>query len=124
MIFDDSFFTLRIDENHIVHVQVRGAWTPAIADRYWRALGPFLAASRAALGYAKVLVDRRQTPIMPLPMVMVMRAGLRVHYAQDDVLALVVDSSPLKSQVRQNYAASRIEAFLSHDAALAWLAHR
>lgn len=122
MRFDDPAFALWMDEHHIVHVRATGAWTPEIADRYWPAFSPFLAESRARLsGYAKALVDRRGAPIMTIAMVHRMRDGIIEHYQPDDRLALVVDSSPLKSQIRQNYPLDHLEAFLSYDAAMAWL---
>lgn len=121
MTFDDPSFTLRMDDRHIIHVRAFGLWTPETAERYWRAFQPFLAESRAALGHAKVVVDRRGAPVMPREMVAAMRDGIATHYHPDDRLALVVDSSPLKSQVRQTYALKHLDAFLSHDAALAWL---
>lgn len=122
MRLDDPAFVLWIDEHHIAHVQTQMLWTPETADRYWTAFGPYLRESRSRLGgNAKVLVDRRGTPAMPVELIHLMRDGINQHYSPDDRLALVVDSSPLKSQVRQNYLLDNLEAFLSYDAALAWL---
>ena len=122
MRLDDPAFVLWIDEHHITHVQTRMQWTPEIADRYWTAFEPYLHESRARLGgSAKVLVDRRGAPAMPVGMIHRMRDGIAQYYRPGDRLAMVVDSSPLKSQIRQTYMLDNLEAFLSHDAALAWL---
>lgn len=119
---DDPAFVIRMDDHHIVHVRVCDVWTPDAAERYWRAFLPFLHQSRAHFaGYAKALIDRRGAPIMPVAMVQKMREGILEHYRPEDRLALVVDSSPLKAQIRQNYPLLNLDAFLSHDAALAWL---
>ncbi|MBZ6383549.1 hypothetical protein [Sphingomonas sanguinis] len=121
MRIEDPSFTVWIDDRHVIHVHAQGTWSAEIADRYWRAFGPFLEKSRRHFGFAKVLVDRRGAPVMPPALIQAMRDGILAHYRQDDWLALVVDSSPLKSQARQNYPLEHLEAFLSYDAALAWL---
>jgi hypothetical protein len=121
MRFDDPAFAIWMDEHHIIHVRTLDVWTPEGAERYWIAFQPFLDESRRQLGYAKALVDRRGSPVMSMPMVQAMRGGILAHYRPDDRLALVVDSSPLKMQVRQNYPLQHLEAFLSYEAALAWL---
>ncbi|MDR6144326.1 hypothetical protein QE363_000119 [Sphingomonas sp. SORGH_AS870] len=121
MRIDDPGFSVWLDDRFIIQVRTRTAWTIEIADRYWACFQPFLDASRAQWGHARVLVDRRGTPIMPITMVQVMRDGIMAFYRPGDRLALVVDSSPLKMQVRQNYQLPNIDAFLSYDAALAWL---
>jgi len=119
---DDPAFVIRMGDHHIVHVRVCDVWTPDIAERYWRVFLPFLHQSRVHFGgYAKALIDRRGTPIMPIAMIQKMREGVLEHYRSEDRLALVVDSSPLKAQIRQNYPLPNLDAFLSHDAALAWL---
>ncbi|WP_343525327.1 hypothetical protein [Sphingomonas sp.] len=121
MKIEDPSFAIWLDEQYIIHVRAHGIWTPAIAERYWTAFRPFLDEARARMGHARALVDRRGAPIMPIEMVQTMHDGITNHYRPGDRLALVVDSSPLKSQVRQNYRRAFLDAFLSHDAALAWL---
>lgn len=118
---EDAAFAIAMGDHHIIHVRARGIWTPDIADRYWPAFHPFLIESRAHLGHAKALIDRRGAPIMPMAMVEKMREGIVTYCAPGDRLALVVDSSPLKSQVRQSYPLENLDAFLSYGAALAWL---
>ncbi|WP_294248974.1 hypothetical protein [uncultured Sphingomonas sp.] len=121
MHIEDPAFTVTMDDRYIIHVRAHGPWSPEIADRYWLAFQPFLDESRRRLGYAKALIDRRGAPVMSMAMVQAMRDGIMAHYRPDDRLALVVDSSPLKSQVRKNYPLAHLDAFLSYDAALAWL---
>lgn len=122
MKFEDPDFSIWMDEHHIVHVRTRNRWTADVADRYWQAFQPFLIESRVRLGgHGKALIDRRGAPVMPVEMVHRMRDGVARFYRPGDQLALVVDSSPLKLQVRQNYPLEHLDAFLSYDAALAWL---
>jgi len=121
MRIQDPAFTIAMDDRCIIHVRAEGLWCPQVATRYWSAFLPFLAESRRCLGHAKVLIDRRGAPVMPPEMVQHMRLGIMNHYHADDRLALVFDTSPLKSQARQNYPLEHLDAFLSYDAALAWL---
>ena len=121
MRIEDPAFTVALDDRYIIHVRAHGLWTPEIADRYWCAFQPFLDESRRHLGHAKALIDRRGAPVMPMAMVQAMRQGIVAHYHADDRLALVVDSSPLKLQMRKTYPLAHLDAFLSYDAALAWL---
>jgi hypothetical protein len=124
MRFDDPAFAIWMDEHHIIHVRTFDVWTMESADRYWTAFRPFLAESRARLGgHAKALIDRRGAPVMSTEMVHTMRDGIAENYAPGDRLALVVDSSPLKLQVRKSYTLENLDAFLSYEAALAWLIH-
>ena len=96
---EDPSFSLTIDHRHIVRVRVHGGLSPAIMARFWPAFAPAIATvSGVGVG-----------------------AGMAIHYAPDDRLAIVVDSTPLKAQIRQQYALKHREAFLSRDAALAWL---
>ena len=74
-------------------------------------------------GWAKALIDRRGAPVMTPEMIHRMRDGIAENYQASDRLALVLDSSPLKLQARRNYALENFEAFLSYEAALAWLIH-
>lgn len=118
---EDPSFSLTIDHRHIVCVRVHSGLSPAILDRFWRAFDPAIAKSRRAWGYGKVMVDRRGAPILTPDTVALVRHDMAIHYAPDDRLAMVVDSTPLKAQVRQNYELAHMDAFLSRDAALAWL---
>lgn len=118
---EDPSFSLTIDHRHIVRVRVHGGLSPAIMDRFWPAFAPAIAESRRGRGHGKVMVDRRGAPTPTPDTVAMVRAGMAIHYAPDDRLAIVVDSTPLKAQIRQQYALKHREAFLSRDAALAWL---
>ncbi len=121
---DDPDFIIWMDDHHIVQVRTSNLWTQETAGRYWAAFQPFLTESRARLGgWAKALIDRRGAPVMTPEMIHRMRDGIAENYQASDWLALVLDSSPLKLQARRNYALENFEAFLSYEAALAWLIH-
>ena len=118
---EDPSFSLTIDHRRIVCVRVHSGLTPAILDRFWSAFDAAIAESRRVWGHGKVMVDRRGAPILTPDIVARVRQDMAIHYAPDDRLAMVVDSTPLKAQVRQNYELAHMDAFLSRDAALAWM---
>ena len=116
------FYSLRLDEDlGVVRAVTCGLWTSAEADEYIDNLARFVSDSRDRYGRAKVLVDRRRSPVQTSEVADRFGEANRTLYRPDDRLAIVVDSYLLKGQVRRRFVHEGAKAFLSYDAAETWL---
>ncbi len=105
----------------ILSVRVSGSWTLSEIDRYAREAGPQFAQAREQAGRLRLLVDLGATAVISQSLLdPLARAGMQYSRA-DDRVALVVNSTLLKLQMRRMIADAPAEIFVTLDEAAAWL---
>jgi hypothetical protein len=115
-------FDVRIDEAaRIVRTEARGFWTLMQTEDYCAELADRIEECRRRFGCARVLVDRRDAPIQPIPVIERLGEFNATHFADSDRLAIVVESSLAKGQMRRHFTHAGSQAFLSYVAAELWL---
>ncbi len=118
----DAPFDLWIDDGaRIVRTAGRGFWTMAQAEAYAFELGEVMDQCRLRFGHSRVLSDRRGTPVQAHAVADRLGLANATLFTERDRLAVVVDSSLAKSQLRRRFAHSGSQAFLSYAAAELWL---
>lgn len=116
------FFTLKLDASvAIIRATTIGFWSVETVVAYITQLERFVVDSQNRFGRAKVLVDRRQTPIQAPDVADRLGKLNGTLYRSDDRLALVVDSNLAKGQMRRRFVHEGSKAFLSYEAAETWL---
>ena len=112
IIRDDPLRILRISR---VVVQQLGD-----VDRYLAVLGDVVRDARLRFGRVRVLADLRNSPIRTQEAAERMRLGNLALYREGDRVALIVESSLLKMQLRRTLVEYQ-NIFLSPHAAETWL---
>lgn len=112
IIRDDRIKILRI--NRIAVQQL------ADVDRYLSALGDVVRDARLRFGRVRVLADLRNSPVRTQEAAERMRLGNLALYRDGDRVALIVESSLLKMQLRRTLVEYQ-NIFLSPSAAETWL---
>ncbi|MDO6412874.1 hypothetical protein Q4F19_00620 [Sphingomonas sp. BIUV-7] len=90
-------------------------------DRYLGELGREIAAMRARRGTVRLLADLRHSPIRSQAAAERLRRGNLTLYRAGDRVALLVESSLMKMQLRRNLVADYQNIFVSPHAAETWL---
>lgn len=122
---NEHHFAIRYDpESNIIYSKVQGFWSVANAAAYVKAMKREMAERRTQNEIINVLVDRRETPVLSAEVADLLQKANREIYISTDRLAIVVDSSLLKMQLRRLFSHEGSKAFLSIDAALTWLQAR
>lgn len=109
---DDRLKILRI--NRVAVQQL------ADVDRYLAVLGDIVRDARLRFGRVRVLADLRNSPIRTQEAAERMRMGNLALYRTGDRVALIVESSLLKMQLRRTLVEYQ-NIFLSPNAAETWL---
>ena len=105
----------------ILQVRVAGSWTMSEIERYAREAGPQFTAARRDAGLLRLLLDLQSANILSQEMMdPLARAGMQYSRA-DDRVALVVQSTLLKLQMRRMLGEAPIPIYLSTREATAWL---
>ena len=91
------------------------------ADRYLAELGRTVAAMRARIGVVRLLADLRNSPVRSQPVAERIRLGNLSLYRPGDRVALLVESSLMKMQLRRNLVPEYQNIFMSVNAAETWL---
>ncbi len=117
----DTGFDLRIDETaRIIRTSAHGFWTLAQTEDYLAELAEIVDESRARFGRSRVLADWRGSPIQS-EAVGARLAVAATFFAEHDRVAVVVESSLAKGQMRRRLTHPGSQAFLSYTAAELWL---
>jgi hypothetical protein len=114
-------YVINFDQNGVIRAHTRGGWSLEEVDRYFAHLGAFVAEARKISGRAKLLIDRRETPLQPPAIDARFGRANAELYREGDRLALVVGSSLIKVQMRGHFTHPGSKAFLSCEAAETWL---
>ncbi len=105
----------------ILCVRVVGSWTLPEVERYGREAGAQFAVARQRAGLLRLLVDLSETDILSQS-VMDPLAKAGMQYARaDDRVALVVNSTLLKLQMKRMIGDAPAAIFVTVDEAAAWL---
>ncbi|WP_066658609.1 hypothetical protein [Sphingomonas sp. CCH9-E2] len=111
---------VRDDHLGIIRIRCIGLRLGDEVDRYLAVLGPIVADMRACHGRVRVLADLRNAPIRTQEAADKMRAGNLRLYRTGDRIALIVESSLLKMQLRRTLVEFQ-NIFVSPNAAETWV---
>ena len=109
---DDRLKILRINRVAVQHVEE--------VDRYLSVIGEIVRDARLRFGRVRVLADLRNSPIRTQEAAERLRMGNLALYRSGDRVALIVESSLLKMQLRRTLVEYQ-NIFLSPNAAETWL---
>ncbi|WBO21487.1 hypothetical protein [Sphingomonas abietis] len=109
------------DERRIIRIDCHGVWTPAQVDACFDELKTLIGEMRTRLNRVRVFVDRRLAVPQPMPTVERLKQHVMQEYRPNDRIAVVVDSSLAKMQLRDQLDPQTHKLFLSGHAAATWL---
>jgi hypothetical protein len=113
------------DAAKIIRVVGCGMWTVEYIDAHFAALGQLARRIRAQDGAVFVLVDLSRAPVQTAEVAKHIHAGTERLFGAADRIALIVQSSLVKSQMKRVSWSENTAVFVSPDAAETWLfAHR
>lgn len=118
------FEILRDDRLDILRVNGLRVQRAEDVDRYLAALGDAARELRARRGRVLVFADLRHSPVRTQEAAERMRSGNLKLYRPGDRVAMLVESSLLKMQLRRHLIEEYQNIFLSENAALTWLTAR
>lgn len=111
---------VRDDRVRILRINSVAVQQLADVDRYLAILGDVVRDARLRFGKVRVLADLRNSPIRTQEAAERMRTGNLALYRDGDRVALIVESSLLKMQLRRTLVEYQ-NIFLSPSAAETWL---
>lgn len=111
---------VRDDRVRILRINSVAVQQLADVDRYLTILGDVVRDARLRFGKVRVLADLRNSPIRTQEAAERMRTGNLALYRDGDRVALIVESSLLKMQLRRTLVEYQ-NIFLSPSAAETWL---
>jgi hypothetical protein len=111
---------VRDDRIRIVRINRVAVQQLADVDRYLAVLGDVVRDARTRFGRVRILADLRNSPIRTQEAAERMRLGNLALYREGDRVALIVESSLLKMQLRRTLVEYQ-NIFLSPNAAETWL---
>ena len=103
-------------------VVVIGSWTMAEVERYGREAGLEFTQARKKAGNLRLLIDLEGTQVLSQTVIEPLaKAGMQ--YSQpDDRVAVLVNSTLMKIQMKRMVGDAPVPVFLVRDQAVAWLA--
>jgi hypothetical protein len=108
----------------ILTVRVEGSWTLPEVERYGREAGVQFAQARKQAGSLRLLVDLKATVVLSQSVIEPLaKAGMQYSRPSDRV-ALVVNSTLMKLQMKRMIGDAPTPVFLSIDEAKSWLLTR
>ncbi len=111
---------VRDDRRGLLRIHCTGLSLGDEVDRYLAVLEPIIANMRTSHGRVRVLADLRNAPIRTQEAADKMRAGNLRLYRTGDRIALIVESSLLKMQLRRTLVEYQ-NIFVSPNAAETWV---
>jgi hypothetical protein len=110
-----------VRERQMICIACSGMWTPEQVDACFDTLRIQIGEMRASFGRVRVLVDRREAVPQPASTVERLRSHTHMGYLPGDRIAVVVDSSLSKMQLRDQLDPETHKLFISENAATTWL---
>lgn len=104
----------------IVRIVIRGFWTPEIMQAYLTDLDTFLIPAMANFGMARVLLDRRDSPVQAANV----QQLANERFGRSDLsmkMAMLTESSLVQMQIRRSAASKLLDFFTDITEAEAWL---
>lgn len=111
---------VRDDRLKILRINSVSVQTLAEVDRYLNVIGAIVRDARVRFGRVRVLADLRNSPVRTQEAAERLRMGNLALYRTGDRVALIVESSLLKMQLRRTLVEYQ-NLFLSQNAAETWL---
>lgn len=105
----------------LIRVLGRGQWCEAQVAVHFTALRNLILQRRAEGGGVRVMVDLRESEVQDMGTAERIGRGTSTLYAQQDRVAIIVESSTLRSQLKTAVAFDNLAFFLSPTAARIWL---
>lgn len=115
-----QYEVVRDDQRGVIRICCTGLRLGEEVDRYLAILEPIIADMRACHVRVRVLADLRNAPIRTQEAADKMRAGNLRLYRAGDRIALIVESSLLKMQLRRTLVEYQ-NIFVSPNAAETWV---
>ncbi|WP_423602234.1 hypothetical protein [Sphingomonas sp. MS122] len=116
----DRYEIIRDDRLKILRINQVAVQTREEVDQYLAVLGEIVRDVRLRFGRVRVLADLRNAPVRTQEAAERMRMGNLALYRSGDRVALIVESSLLKMQLRRTLVEYQ-NIFLSPNAAETWL---
>lgn len=110
-----------VDDQGIVRLVGHGAWSVEYMNRHFRELDPVVATARMRMRNVMVLADLRDAPIQSPDVAEMINIGTRRLYRDGDRIAIVVQSSLVKLQMKRIVDCAQVQIFISVAAACTWL---
>lgn len=108
-------------EGPILRLHCRGSWDLATARAYTGDVGRIIAELRLTQPHIRAVVDRRDVPTFETGVAELLIAAYRSTLLSGDRVAIVVESSMTKGNLRRVGAREETETFLSISAAQTWV---
>ncbi|MDQ2764693.1 MAG: hypothetical protein M3Y22_14820 [Pseudomonadota bacterium] len=105
----------------VVHVTGIGFWTPFVMDTHFSQLRLAIAPFRKENHPVKMIVDLRTSSVQSFETTERMKVGAASVTEPGDRMAIIVDSSLAKMQMRRTIGDAQHEFFVSHNAAVQWV---
>lgn len=110
-----------VDDQGIVRLVGYGTWSIEYMNRHFRELDPIVAAARMRVRSVMVLADLREAPVQSPDVAEIINIGTRRLYRDGDRIAIVVQSSLVKLQMKRVVDCAQVQIFISVAAAYTWL---
>ncbi|HEX7782779.1 MAG TPA: hypothetical protein VF509_08225 [Sphingobium sp.] len=117
----DAFVVKLNPATGVIQVVGSGFWTPQDVDRHFGKLGDVVRSVRQSGRQIRVLVNLSGVPPQSLETVERIGVASARIYAKEDRIAIIVDSSLAKMQMRRVVREAQHQIFLSPNAAMTWL---
>jgi hypothetical protein len=120
---EKGLYAIRYDaEREIIRIARLGVQNVDDVERYLKELSRVVCEMRARCGRVRLLADLRYSPVRTSAVAERIRVANLALYRPGDRVALLVESSLLKMQLRRNLVPDYQNIFLSPTAAEIWLA--
>lgn len=116
----DDLYRIWID-GPILRVNARGSWTKPVAETYIREIRRIIAALRNQSPALRAIVDRSDTPVFQPEVHELLVATYAGILREGDRIALIVNSSMVKGDIRRLTDREETRTFLSLSAAKTWV---
>lgn len=109
------------DDQGIVKLHGSGVWSLDYLNQHFRELDAVIAQARRRNPNVLVLVDLRDAPVQSPEVAECINANTRRVYRNHDRIAIVVQSSLVKLQMKRVVDCAHVQIFISVAAAYTWL---
>jgi hypothetical protein len=109
------------DDQGIIKIQGHGLWSLDYLNQHFRELDAIIAQARRWNPDVLALVDLREAPVQSPEVAESINANTRRVYRDQDRIAIVVQSSLVKLQMKRVVDCAHVQIFISVSAAYTWL---
>ena len=105
----------------LIRIIGRGQWCEAQVAVHFTALRNLILQRRAEGGAVRVMVDLRESEVQDMGTADRISKGTSTLYTEQDRVAIIVESSTLRSQLKTAVSVDNVAYFLAPTAARIWL---